>query len=136
MYRLLVNPGSPHAWAFPLKPSLNTIGRDSEADFIIDHDSLSSIHCEIEVTAGRLIVRDPGSTNGTFVNDVLIREADLRPGDTLQLGSIRVLVEEIPTPEEAPTSADKPELDHVAMPNSRLHLESAVTRSSTGSTPS
>src|SRR3954469_18875416 len=101
MYRLLVNPGSPHAWELPLRAGSNSIGRDSEADFVIDHGSLSSVHCEIDVTPEGMVVRDLGSTNGTFVNDRLVRESQLRTGDTLQLGSIGMLVEEL--------SAERPE---------------------------
>lgn len=130
-YRLLINPGSSQAWQLRLKQGINTIGRASEeADLVIDHDSLSSAHCEIEISAGeRLMVRDLGSTNGTFLNDRLVDKAELEPGDTLQLGSIRMVIEELPAPELARAPNCEPELTATSASSSisRLHLESSPT---------
>lgn len=46
-----------------------SVGRTKENDFAIDDQSVSKIHASLTVDdAGRLIVADTGSTNGTFVN--------------------------------------------------------------------
>jgi pSer/pThr/pTyr-binding forkhead associated (FHA) protein len=37
-----------------------------------------------------IVVRDEGSTNGTFVNGLKVEaETELKPGDVLQCGSVR-----------------------------------------------
>ena len=62
------------------------IGRSRDADIMLDDRWVSRRHCVIEEQDGRLVVRDLGSKHGTFVNDGLIRESVLLPGDKLNLG--------------------------------------------------
>ena len=64
------------------------IGRSSENDITIAHPSLSQRHCELELGPGFLKVRDLGSTNGTFISDRPVTEANLAPGDRLRLGHV------------------------------------------------
>ena len=47
-----------------------TLGRKPDNDIVIADESASRLHAEIEpdAAAGTLIVRDLGSTNGTYVN--------------------------------------------------------------------
>jgi pSer/pThr/pTyr-binding forkhead associated (FHA) protein len=40
----------------------------------------------------RVIVTDLGSTNGTFVNGRWINQAEVLPGDRLQLGQLDLLL--------------------------------------------
>jgi hypothetical protein len=87
---LLVNPGLPEAWKIQLKPGANCLGRSSTNDFPIDDASVSSSHCEIVVAEGKVLLRDLGSTNGTFVERTRVQEAALQPGQTLHLGTLRV----------------------------------------------
>jgi transcriptional regulator with PAS, ATPase and Fis domain len=49
--------------------------------------SVSRVHLELEVKAGAVTVRDLGSTNGTFVGDVRVREADVVPGAVVRCGA-------------------------------------------------
>ena len=69
------------------------IGRSSENDITIAHPSLSQRHCELELGPGFLKVRDLGSTNGTFISDRPVTEANLAPGDRLRLGHVLTTVE-------------------------------------------
>lgn len=65
------------------------IGRSSRADLQIDEESISRQHARIEPdTRGGYLVCDAGSTNGTYVNDVLIKRepCTLRHGDQIQVG--------------------------------------------------
>src|SRR5205823_2047772 len=78
-----------------LKAGTNTIGRDPGNDLTIEHDSISTFHCRIEVGGDRVVIEDLNSTNGTFVNERAAQSSELRPRDTLQLGSIRMLFEEV-----------------------------------------
>jgi len=70
------------------------IGRDPAATVHLDHRSISRRHCEIvQSNGGDLLVRDLGSTNGTILNGVQVTEAIIHPGDVLQLGNLRILIE-------------------------------------------
>ena len=93
MHRLVVNPGTPQAWEIILKPGFNSIGRGQENDFTISHDSVSTLHCQIIVEDDAVKIEDLGSTNGTFINDQLTREARLLPGQRIRLGEIGMRLE-------------------------------------------
>jgi len=92
-HRLVVNPGTSQAWEFQLKPGPNRIGRGEQNDVRINHPSVSTVHCEIDVTPGEVRLKDLGSTNGTFADQQPVSEVQLRSGQLLQLGSVGVLVE-------------------------------------------
>ena len=68
-----------------------TIGRRSENPIPVDDPSVSSHHCSITRSGDQYSVRDLGSTNGTFVNGVAIREKGLGPKDILRAGSIEFM---------------------------------------------
>jgi transcriptional regulator with GAF, ATPase, and Fis domain len=70
-----------------------SIGRDESNDLCIDSRSVSRRHCVIERRDSDLILRDLDSTNGTFVNDVPIKERSLKRGDQVGIGdSMFILV--------------------------------------------
>jgi diguanylate cyclase (GGDEF)-like protein len=62
------------------------LGRSSKADVQIDQESVSRNHAKIINTGKSMILRDLGSTNGTYVNDQLIDEYVLRDGDLVKIG--------------------------------------------------
>src|SRR5260370_2510473 len=66
-------------------PSL-VIGRSSKCDIQIDQESISRNHSKILNTGKSILVRDLGSTNGTYVNDEPIDEYVLRDGDLIKIG--------------------------------------------------
>src|SRR5688572_24632443 len=90
MPRLLVNPGTPQQWEIHLKSGTNTIGRSPACDTQINHGSVSSTHCEVTVNGNAIVVRDLGSTNGTFLNRAPIEQATLAAGQRLQLGGVEM----------------------------------------------
>jgi len=76
---------------FPLRRRVNRIGRDTKGnDIIIPHDTVSTLHAEVERRGSTYFVRDLGSSNGTFVNGKkisepnAIREASLKHADRLR----------------------------------------------------
>jgi len=94
MPRLLINPGTPSAWEIQLRPGTNSLGRGFSTDFKIDHPSVSTTHCQIVVDeTGKAVLQDLGSTNGSFINGTPVTEAELRPGQTLHLGGVELLVQ-------------------------------------------
>jgi two-component system cell cycle response regulator len=63
------------------------IGRSPKCDIQVDQESVSRNHCRIRFEGGEFLVRDMGSTNGTYVNDDLVQEdGRLRHGDQLKVG--------------------------------------------------
>lgn len=91
--RLLVNPGTPQTWEIALKPGTNRIGRSDQNDFQVNHPSVSGSHCEIMVSSAGVLLKDLGSTNGTFVNRAPVREVLLQSGQELQLGGVNMVFE-------------------------------------------
>ena len=62
------------------------VGRSSKADIQIDQEAVSRNHCKLLNTGKSLMLRDLGSTNGTYVNDELVDEYVLRDGDFIKIG--------------------------------------------------
>jgi diguanylate cyclase (GGDEF)-like protein len=64
-----------------------SIGRSPQSQIQVDQESVSRNHCRIRFTGTEFLVRDLGSTNGTYVNDALVEEEGrLRHGDQLKVG--------------------------------------------------
>src|SRR5258708_12072306 len=110
MHRLVVNPGAARTWEIELKPGTNTLGRGEANDFIISDPSISTCHCQIDVSGDSVRVLDLGSTNGTYLNGAQIVESVIVPGQSLRLGNICLLLEETPPvrllPDTAPHDSD------------------------------
>lgn len=69
-----------------LNKTSTVMGRDPECDFFVDNVDVSWRHCLIDMQARGISVLDLNSTNGTYVNGILVRDAPLKPGDRLELG--------------------------------------------------
>ena len=69
------------------------IGSGSDVDLMVADQHVSRLHCELEPTPVGVVLRDLGSTNGTFVGGAAIREVILAPGVVAVLGSTRLFVE-------------------------------------------
>jgi uncharacterized protein involved in exopolysaccharide biosynthesis len=62
------------------------IGRSRYADIHISERALSQQHCKLTRHGEHHRLFDLGSTNGTFVNDMRVQQADLKPGDVVRTG--------------------------------------------------
>lgn len=71
---------------YELTDELISIGRDPSNAVIIDTDSVSRRHAQIETHGAEKVVTDLESTNGTYLNDKLVERAELRTGDLLKIG--------------------------------------------------
>ncbi len=65
------------------------IGRSPEADIRIPVSDVSRSHCEIVVSGRKVVIRDLGSSNGTYVNDQKIKEISLKAGDLIRVGPVQ-----------------------------------------------
>jgi pSer/pThr/pTyr-binding forkhead associated (FHA) protein len=77
---------------FELREGNQLLGKGDDCDIIITHNTISRRHCQIAVVDRTIIMTDLGSTNGTYVNDQLIHQEFVVPGDKVTLGSINFLV--------------------------------------------
>ena len=71
---------------FDLETSM-VVGRGEECDIVIEMDSVSRSHAIFERQGDTILVRDLGSTNGTYVNDATVTEAILNDGDLVKIGN-------------------------------------------------
>jgi pSer/pThr/pTyr-binding forkhead associated (FHA) protein len=73
---------------FPLKSEKQIIiGRSSELDMVLVEDMVSRKHAKIVVAQGKVTIEDLGSTNGTFVNGEKVKQARLKEGDRILIGT-------------------------------------------------
>jgi transcriptional regulator with GAF, ATPase, and Fis domain len=81
------------------------IGAMEDNDIVVTDETVSRYHCRIVQEEAGYLLCDLGSTNGTFVNGVRVREAFLHTGSTIGIGQSEVQffatqekVEIIPSP--------------------------------------
>jgi hypothetical protein len=73
---------------FPLRPDKEVvIGRSSDLDMVLVEDMVSRKHAKISLSHGKVTLQDLGSTNGTFVNGEKIKQARLKEGDRILIGT-------------------------------------------------
>jgi pSer/pThr/pTyr-binding forkhead associated (FHA) protein len=78
--------------AVEITRDLTLIGRKEDCDLLLDHKSVSKMHCVLVKTDGLLLLRDLGSTNGTRVNGQRVRRAALLPNDQLSIANFKFRV--------------------------------------------
>ena len=117
MARLLIKNADATAQSFELKLGVNRVGRHVTNDLSINDPTVSGAHCEIVLGDQGVLIRDLGSTNGTFINGLAVQEARLESGQTIRLGAAELVVEstvvafaipelEVPAPISAALLAD------------------------------
>lgn len=69
------------------------IGRAPDNDLPVDNLAVSNHHARVFFEAGRLVVEDLDSLNGTFVNDLRVERATLHDGDSIWIGKHHIKVD-------------------------------------------
>jgi DNA-binding NtrC family response regulator len=69
------------------------VGRDPAVQIPLEDEEVSAIHCELRAVDHGVLVRDLGSTNGTFIGPTRIREAELTAATEVLVGHTRLIVE-------------------------------------------
>jgi DNA-binding NtrC family response regulator len=69
------------------------IGRDPGANMVLADPEVSAFHCELRAVSEGILVKDLGSTNGTFLGPVRVREATIATTSELTVGRSKVIVE-------------------------------------------
>lgn len=111
---LLVLTGSSVGRSFRLTNAAYVIGRGSEVDIRLDDDGVSRQHAKIVLLPKNVVmIKDLGSTNGTYVNSAPVEAHPLEDGDRIRVGGSTCLQFTLEDDIEA---------------NLRDHLYSAATR--------
>lgn len=101
---LYVEKGPGAGQLVPLRQGTLVIGRGSGADLRLVHASISRKHAAITRDGDQFFVRDFGSQNGTFVNQLRSpQEMELFPGDELAIGNAVLRLRSRPDQDDPPT---------------------------------
>ncbi len=76
----------------PVRHASEIIGRHTDCKIRIPDASVSRQHCELSIKEGKVVLRDLGSSNGTYVNRRRISQTELAPGDLLAIGKFVFVV--------------------------------------------
>ena len=114
---------------FPLKMEKQiVIGRSSELDMVLVEDMVSRKHAKITVAGGKITIEDLGSTNGTFVNGEKIKQARLKEGDRILIGtSILKLIHQGEDAEDLDDASVKQKLEEAAAQAAKVTKTSSMT---------
>ncbi len=90
----------------PLTTPQFLIGRDPQCQLRPASPAISKQHCVVLVQPTQVVIRDFGSTNGTFVNDEPVQgDQVLQPGDVLKAGPLVFVVHIEGEPAQAPAAS-------------------------------
>ncbi|MCG8451302.1 MAG: ATP-binding protein [Pirellulales bacterium] len=91
MPSLFVIRGRDQGTRFQLEGPVHTVGRTQDSSVRLHDTEVSRAHAEILRRGQAYVLRDLGSSNGSFVNGQLAAERELVSGDQLQFGRSLVL---------------------------------------------
>ena len=95
-------PGGP---SIPIGEGPITVGRDPSASLSIRDPEVSAVHCELTATERGVLLRDLGSTNGTFVGALAIGEVYLTASAAIRVGQTEL--DFVPASEDRPLAAEE-----------------------------
>lgn len=75
-----------------IEGDLFRIGKSRENELVLADETVSRAHCEIVQQARGYLLRDLGSTNGTLLDGAEIKEAWLKPGAVITVGTVELKV--------------------------------------------
>ena len=90
--QLQAEDGSVEEFTLGITPT--TIGRSPDCVVHVESDSASRQHAEVYLDGRGYVVRDLGSNNGTFVNELKVTEAKLNEGDVVRIGLCKLVFRE------------------------------------------
>jgi DNA-binding NtrC family response regulator len=79
--------------SFTIEVDPLVVGRDEGAQIVVGDPEVSAIHCELRAVNEGILVKDLGSTNGTFVGTLRVREAVVTTPAEMTIGTTRVALE-------------------------------------------
>jgi len=88
--KLVVLKGSQRGKEFVISGDVIRIGKVEENDLALPEETVSRVHCEILRDNKGHLLRDLHSTNGTFLDGAEIKEAYIRPGSIITVGTVQL----------------------------------------------
>ena len=70
------------------------LGRSRDCDVVLDDKNVSRRHAELVRHGDGFVLRDLDSTNGSAVNGRRVRQADVKAGDLISLGTVTLRLEQ------------------------------------------
>lgn len=102
------------------------IGRSPDNDIVVDNLAVSNDHARVYFEAGRLVVEDRGSLNGTFVNDLRVERATLHDGDSIWIGKHHIKVDatgDSAIPYDTGRKANAPQINETMVLDTKVRRE-------------
>lgn len=87
-------------WEVPLAQESLTIGRDPASDVVIDHPKVSRRHACLERRGNAFVLRDLGSTNGTWLGAHRVDEHTLQDRDMVRIADAQLVFKRGFAPED------------------------------------
>jgi adenylate cyclase len=81
---------------------LLVVGRAPASDIPVNDPTISRRHAEVECNENRVVVRDLGSSNGTFLNGTRVDSAVVSVGDTVTFGKVAFKLQQVAVPAPRP----------------------------------
>jgi DNA-binding NtrC family response regulator len=75
---------------FDLNQKTTQLGKKEDNDIVLLDNTVSRHHISIEMTSDSYLLKDLGSTNGTYINGLKVKEAYLTPGDVIKIGNSEI----------------------------------------------
>ena len=115
-YQLVVLSGRRRGALFGITAEGVVLGRDANADIVIQDPTVSRKHCRICLREDGVLFEDLGSLNPALINGMPARDGELKLGDEIALGFVRLLlISEAPQKElgQASVGEDTWSLSHL-----------------------
>src|SRR5580698_6421094 len=103
-----------------------TIGRSPDNDLPVDNLAISNYHARVYFEAGRLVVEDLDSLNGTFVDDLRVERATLHDGDSIWVGKHHIKVDAVgdaPVPWDSVKKPNAPSINETMVLDTKKRRE-------------
>ena len=88
--KLVVLKGSQRGREVNIANDVIRLGKAEGNDLVLPEDTVSRVHCEIIRDNRGYLLRDLQSTNGTFLDGAEVREAYLRAGSVVTVGTVQI----------------------------------------------
>ena len=88
--KLVVVRGEQRGREYVISGDVIRIGKGDGNDLVLPEETVSRVHCEILRDGKGYLLRDLSSTNGTFLDGAEIREAYIRAGSVLTVGTVQL----------------------------------------------
>ena len=105
--RLTVVDGPDKGKSFELERTRSALGRSAVCEVHLSDRAVSNTHAELEPAEDGWLLRDVGSTNGTFVGEMRLREVVLPLGARFRVGATTLQVDPGDGSVDIPLSADE-----------------------------